>query len=96
MAQSQTLRSAGAPQQGQALTFADLRLNLAYSATYTHSQEEHAGYLSHLLAESEGGARAACWRCETIAVRFISPRTPTPVGLIVIAFCDNCQAWCLM
>ncbi|MBI2940309.1 MAG: hypothetical protein HYY04_07690 [Chloroflexi bacterium] len=72
----------------------DERLNVAYDPHFSHATEVREALLQQLARESQRGGRAHCSRCERVAVRFIPLRTP--LGLFVVAACEQCGAWFLM
>lgn len=73
---------------------ADSRLNLLYNPLYTHQAELHESYLTDLIERNDKGEMLRCWNCDAQEVRLAGLRTA--LGLVGVARCDRCGAWCVM
>jgi hypothetical protein len=72
----------------------DQRLNLLYNPLFTHQSSLHEEYLSDLIERNAKGDLLRCWNCDAQEVRLAGLRTA--LGLVGVARCDRCGAWCVM
>lgn len=70
------------------------RLNMIYNPLFTHQQATHEEFLKDLIERNERGEFLRCWNCDAQEVRLAGLRTA--LGLVGVARCDRCGAWCVM